>query len=225
VWNQNRQGTANGRETSGGVIGTFNVQGVAWNFDTHENQVLTQVPPVVTAIVKPHDVESLRSHQGPFAVWSQRKKSLNVLGTGDSTIETRLEPRQWEIFTIEPVQQNGYVKWAPIGLADMLNSGGAVIRAGLLEQTLTTMNSTVGEDAGDGFWRQTTTAEITARGPGRFVGYCSPAPSSIMIDNDSGIPSKLDFSHDEESGLLEFILPFETKDGVAHQVTVVWDHP
>mmetsp|Transcript_10037 Transcript_10037/g.17789 ORF Transcript_10037/g.17789 Transcript_10037/m.17789 type:complete len:1055 (-) Transcript_10037:2199-5363(-) len=223
VWNQNRQVTRSSGDASGGVIGVFNVQGVAWNFDTHENEAFP-APPTLTAAIKPHDIETLRPHQGPFAVWSHREKSFQVLPSGETTTDISLQPHEWEIFTVEPVQQSGFVKWAPIGLGDMLNSGGALLHVGPLEETTTTTNSTFGEDAGDGWWRQTTTAEIETRGPGRFVAYCQPAPSSIIVDDGSSIPSHLDFSYDDESGLLEFTLPIEPKEGNHHKVTVAWDH-
>ena len=38
------------------------------------------------------------------------------------------------------------------------------------------------------------------------------------------VPSQLEFSHQEDTGLLEFELPHEAREGEAHRVTVVWDH-
>ena len=52
IWNENK---------FGGVVGAFNVQGVAWNFDTHENEVLDDSPPPVRAKAKAHDIESLKN--------------------------------------------------------------------------------------------------------------------------------------------------------------------
>ena len=222
IWNQNRA-VAGRKDGGGGVVGAFNVQGVAWNFDTNENEVVNASPQAVTASVKPHDVETLRNIHGPFAAWSHRTQKLQVLPTGDSTIDTELDHREWEIFTIEPVQQYKHISWAPIGLGDMMNSGGALTHVGPLEHTTTTKNSTI-DGSADGAWRQTTTAEISTRGPGRFVAYCNPAPSSIMIDDGVAVPSELSFSYQAETGQLEFHLPHEAREGKAHQVTVVWDH-
>jgi len=209
-------------------VGAFNVQGVAWNFETNENQVLTVSPQSVVASVRPHDVDTLRKiEDGPFAVWSHRTKSLQILPTGGSSIESPLEPREWEIFTIQPVQINDdddssfSVRWAPIGLGDMLNSGGALIHVGrLLDE------EEIDGGRGDGTQQtKRTQADITARGPGGFVSYCQPRPSHVLIRNDGLSPTKpLDFHHDGETGLLEFDLPPETIEGKAHHVTVLWEN-
>lgn len=208
IWNINRESSF--PKGSGGVLGAFNVQGVAWNFETNENQVLDASPPPVTALVRPHDVDSLRSINGPFAVWSHRSNSLEILANGGSTVETTINARDWEIFTVQPVQQteDSAVSWAPIGLKNMLNSGGAILDVGPLVE---------GETSND------IQADITTRGPGNFVSYCQPRPSSVLIRN--GLTSKqLDFHHDHQKGLLEFDLPPETIEGKAHYVTVIWEN-
>ena len=212
IWNQNKAG--------GGVVGAFHVQGVAWNFDTNENEVLVESPSPIMASVKPFDVETLRTHDGEFAVWGHKAQALQVLAHGNYVVEETLGHRDWDIFTFAPVQKMESVQWAPIGLGDMLNSGGALETVGPLEQTLIK----------DGFqsstsdWHESTTAAITSRGPGRFVAYCQPAPSSIMInDGRDGRSSALSFTHDSETGLLSFDLPNELADKKPHQLTVVWD--
>lgn len=224
IWNTNGREVRNRHETNGGVMGAFNVQGVAWNFNSHENEIVDVAPSTITATIKPYDVETLRSHTGPFAVWSHRTGELQLASNGTSCIQTKLDPHEWEVFTVEPIQQNNQVDWAPIGLGDMINSGGALLHVGRLEETITTSNSTFGEDAGNGKMRQTTTAAVHARGPGRFVGYCRPSPSRIILETESSIQtSRLDFSHDEQSGLLELQLPEEREEATPHRLTVVWD--
>lgn len=205
IWNINRESSF-GRG-GGGVIGAFNVQGVAWNYERNENQVVDASPPPVQASVRPHDVDSFRAIDGPFAVWSHRTKSLEILPKGGSAIERTIDPRDWEIFTVQPVQQTEHsaVSWAPIGLSNMLNSGGAILDVGHL--------------ADDGTKTQ---ADITTRGPGHFVSYCQPPPSNVLIRNGL-TPKQVDFRHDPQTGLLEFDLPTETIDGKAHHVTVIWE--
>ena len=201
IWNQN---------SCGGVVGAFHVQGVAWNFDTHENEVLDAAPPPLTALVKPHDVESLRGLEGPFVAWLHRASTLEILPDGNSQVKIPLCHKEWDIVTIVPMQISGTIQWAPIGLGEMLNSGGALLQSSALEETTTT-----------GRKGTTTTAEILARGPGRFVAYCQPAPSRVLVD---GTPvMNVSFSHDEKSGELSFVLPAEKNSGVAHRVTVAWD--
>lgn len=210
VWNLNKAGL--------GVVGAFNVQGVAWNFNTHENEVLVETAPPVTASVKPFDVEPLRNQKGEFAVWEYKQRSLHRLASGDETIQVTLPHHDWGIFTIAPIQTTETIRWAPIGLGDMMNSGGALKRIGQLEQTL------VKDETSQDSWRHTTTADISVRGPGRFVAYCQPAPSSIIIDDGRGsISSTLQFTHDSKSGLLSFELPNESADKHPHELSIVWD--
>ena len=200
-------------------------------------------PPDVIASIKPYDVDSFRRnkihHQGPFVIWSHRTKSLQVLSTGDSTIETVLEQNEWEIYTIQPVQQNknkkSNIHWAPIGLGNMLNSGGALTDVGTLQEQISTTDVTPTTSIDDVI---TTTADISCRGPGTFVSYCQPRPSQVIIHHDddnndddtNGSSSdnhhKLDFSYNKINGLLEFDLPLpETieRGSTAHHVTVVWE--
>lgn len=209
IWNENKAG--------GGVVGAFHVQGVAWNFDTNENEVLNLDPPPITASVKPYDVESLRKHDSSFALWEHKSGVLHVANSGEESIKTSLTHRDWEIFTVVPIEEVEGVFWAPIGLGDMLNSGGALEHSSALDHT-TVKNERTGE------LTESTTVDITTRGPGRFVAYCQPAPSSIIVyDGQSSQSSFLQYSHDTEKGLLSFELPEEKADKQPHQVTVVWD--
>lgn len=201
VWNQNHHG---------GVVAAFNIQGVAWNFDIHDNEVIHQTVPAVSAQVKAHDIESLRSIQGPFCAFSHQSKSLTLLENGDASVDATLEGKEWEIFTIVPLQTSDTVRWAPIGLGDMLNGGGAVLQASSLERTVTATGV------------RTTTAEVVSRGPGRFVAYAQPAPSRVLRgDDQTGAVTELAFDHDGQE--LSFELPNESSEGVPHQLTIVWD--
>jgi hypothetical protein len=142
---------------------------------------------------------------------------MKILPKGDLGIETTLDARQWEIFTVQPVQQTEdcAVSWAPIGLGHMLNSGGAILDVGRLGDV-----GVDGSGVEDGAKR--IQADIATRGPGNFVSYCQPRPSSVLIRN-ALIPKQLDFNYDPQSGLLEFDLPPETIEGKAHLVTLIWE--
>jgi len=193
IWNQNAYG---------GVVGAFNVQGVRWNYDTHENEVLNDSPLPLTAAVKPYDVETLRETPGPFVAWRHRSSSLEFLSDGDSEMKSRLDHRDWEIFTISPIQVDGNLMWGPIGLADMMNSGGGLLSADTIER--------------DGSLSR---ARIVSRGPGRFVAFTNAAPSHVVLEGERILP----FSFDESTGELSFMLPSESVEGSAHHVTVIWN--
>jgi raffinose synthase len=158
IWNVN---------PGGGVVGAFNVQGVAWNFDTNENEVLNANPSSVTTEVKPHDIEYLRDTPGPFVAWSHRSGTLEFLEDGNSAIKTKLQHRDWEIFTVAPIQITGHLMWAPIGLPDMMNSGGALLSPGTLEKD-----------------PEGTRAQFESRGPGRFVAFTNTTPSGGFVGGE-----------------------------------------
>jgi len=196
IWNVN---------TLGGVVGAFNVQGVAWNFDTHENEVLNASPSSLTTTVKPYDIEYLRDTPGPFVAWRHRTGTVEFLEDGGCAVKANLKHREWEIFTIVPVEMKGSLMWAPVGLPDMMNSGGALQTSGKIREDLETGIKT---------------ATFECRGPGRFVGFTNFAPSKVLLAGGSA--KKLQFTHDKDSGELSFVLPPELSDKNAHEITVEW---
>jgi raffinose synthase len=202
IWNQNQ---------FGGVVGAFNVQGVAWNYITHESEILDVAPPPATAKVKPYDIETLRDEPGPFAAWSHRSGTLQFLPSGDSSAIQNLDHRDYEVYTIVPVLQSSRIGgsssdsllWAPIGLVNMFNSGGAILEAPTPQRTS----------------ESTTTARVSCRGPGRFVAFTNSAPSKVYLERNE---KELDVSYDEEASELTIFLPKENDD-LAHLINVEWN--
>jgi raffinose synthase len=194
IWNTN---------SNGGVVGAFNVQGVAWNYDRNENEVLNDSPPRVTAEVKPYDIESLKDHAGPFIAWKHRSSDLEFLPVGDSVMKIPLEHREFELATIVPVEISNKLMWAPIGLAHMMNSGGAIISTERVEEGPSSLQR----------------VRFESRGPGQFLAFTNIAPSRVIVDDDAILP----FSHNDENGELLFMLPMEKSEGNAHCVTVEWE--
>eukprot|EP00967_Tisochrysis_lutea_P088011 scaffold124638_cov33-Tisochrysis_lutea.AAC.4 len=166
------------------VVGAFNVQGSRWDFDTHGAVVASQMPAPVSALVRPSDAECLRPHEGAFAAWTHRGARLHLLPNTEACIHATLQHREWEIVTIAPVHSRGRVRWAPIGLTEMLNSGGAVLWTELKR---------VGADEVE------IEARVAVRAAGRFVAYCEPRPTSVWRDDaELGLP----FSYDSTTGVL-----------------------
>lgn len=89
-----------------------------------------------------------------------------------------LKTREYEVFTVVPVKElsNG-VKFAPIGLIKMLNSGGAI-------KEYDEPNTS-------------TTVVVKARGCGIFGAYSSSRPKRITVDS-----GETEFGYEDESGLL-----------------------
>eukprot|EP00529_Nitzschia_sp_RCC80_P005591 CAMPEP_0113448560 /NCGR_PEP_ID=MMETSP0014_2-20120614/4829_1 /TAXON_ID=2857 /ORGANISM="Nitzschia sp." /LENGTH=998 /DNA_ID=CAMNT_0000339775 /DNA_START=509 /DNA_END=3505 /DNA_ORIENTATION=+ /assembly_acc=CAM_ASM_000159 len=222
IWNENKGG--------GGVVGAFHVQGVAWDFNTNKNEVLDATPAPLTARIKPFDVETLRQRkeEGGYAIWRHRSQTLDTVQDGNESIQAPLKSQgEWEIFTVNPIQRSNGVEWAPLGLSNMMNSGGAIEYAGPLEESISKSPSSSSAALDSNNWQQSTTIGLSSHGPGTFVAYSSIAPSKIIIDDGSGvggISHELPFSHDTESGLLSFNLPSDScSTERPHQLTIVWD--
>jgi raffinose synthase len=90
-----------------------------------------------------------------------------------------MKSREYEVFTVVPMKElpNG-VKFAPIGLIKMFNSGGAVKEFSY-------------ESNGSA------NVSMKVRGCGLFGAYSSTRPKLITVDSE-----EVDFSYEEESGLV-----------------------
>ena len=87
-----------------------------------------------------------------------------------------LKSREYDVFTIVPIKElSNSVKFAPIGLIKMFNSGGAVkeFNCGI------------------------TTVFMKVRGCGLFGAYSSARPKVITVDSE-----QVDFGYEEASGLV-----------------------
>jgi len=197
IWNKN---------SYGGVVGAFNVQGVAWNFVTNENEVLESSPPRLLAKVKPYDIDTLGDTPGPFVAWRHRSQSMEFIPDGNTVLQAHLDHREWELFTIVPIQIHDNLMWAPLGLSGMMNTGGALTSV---------------EKAFNG--KQ---ARFRSRGPGPFVAFANASPSRVgILDNsaEEATVTDLAFSHDGTTGVLSFTLPSERSDRSPHDVIVEWE--
>jgi len=62
---------------------------------------------------------------------AHRTHGLKVLQLGES-ISIDLGAKEWEVYTVVPIIQEGDVAWTPVALDQMFNGGGAVRAAGLV---------------------------------------------------------------------------------------------
>lgn len=101
-----------------------------------------------------------------------------------------LKPREYEVFTVVPVAALPLSsaigpKFAPIGLINMFNSGGAIK-----------------ELKYDQYEKSTTiTISFKVRGCGLFGAYSSIQPRRILVDSQ-----EVEFEYQGESGLVTFAL-------------------
>ncbi|KAL7461987.1 hypothetical protein ACHAXS_002391 [Conticribra weissflogii] len=209
-----------------GVIAAFNVQGVMWDFERRENYVQDPSKPIrpVEAIIRPRDVELFnageKSTKGPFIAYGCQSRAFRILDTLDSEISVKLRHREWDIFTIVPINQKYDLSFAPVGLSDMLNPSGAIVAMNPLMQFPNEDGKGSGQDDDPPTRVQ---VEIWSRGSGRFLAYSSVCPSKLIVYNDgeAEIASELLFDYDAQKGALVFQLPEENNK--THKIVIEWD--
>lgn len=119
---------------------------------------------VLSGAVRPSDVEGLAGER--FAVFAHRANELRVLNR-DEMWELTLPQLGCEVFTIAPINDD----FAPLGLADYLNGGAALLAHKSLAD-------------GNGH-------EVSLRAGGHFVAWCEQPPTQITA-NDEPVPFTFD---------------------------------
>uniref|UniRef100_A0ACD5Z355 Uncharacterized protein n=1 Tax=Avena sativa TaxID=4498 RepID=A0ACD5Z355_AVESA len=168
IWNLNR---------FSGVLGVFNCQGGGWCPETRRNKCASQCSVPVKARAGPADVEWTQGKTHPitdvqgaaqFAVYFVEAKKLELL-LPEETVEITLEPFNYELLVVAPVRivsPEKDVGFAPIGLSNMLNAGGAV----------QAIKSTC--DGGE------VTVEVAVKGAGDMTAYSSARPKLCKVGGE-----------------------------------------
>ncbi|MFQ6665944.1 hypothetical protein Gotur_032480 [Gossypium turneri] len=159
IWNLNKYT---------GVMGAFNCQGGGWCRETRRNQCFSEFSHTVKAEMNPKSIE-WNSGKNPisiedvqvFAMYFSQSKKL-VLSKPAENMEISLKPFDFELITVSPVTVFGRksVQFAPIGLVNMLNAGGAI-------QSLAFNESSV---------------RIELKGAGEMRAFASDKPTACKID-------------------------------------------
>ncbi|PSR95905.1 Galactinol--sucrose galactosyltransferase [Actinidia chinensis var. chinensis] len=185
IWNVNKLS---------GVVGVFNCQGAgSWPLKQAATDVTisesTTKP--LSGRVSPLDVEFLEEvaggdWSGDCAVYAFNSGSLSKVSKNES-LEVSLGVLKCEIFTISPIKVfNQNLHFAPIGLLEMYNSGGA----------MEALNCVVDVKG--------CSIKIKVRGGGRFGAYSSAKPSCCKVDK-----KEVEFIYNAEDGLLTMELEGE----------------
>lgn len=117
----------------------------------------------------------------------------------DASLPVTLKSREYEVFTVVPVKElPGGVKFAPIGLLKMFNSGGAIKQVDYDEQT--------------------SAAKVVMRvcGCGIFGAYSSTLPKKITVGSESESEG-VEFGYEQGTGLITVAL------SVAEQELYLWN--
>lgn len=163
IWNLNKYT---------GVVGAFNCQGGGWDREARRNVCASQYSKAVTCQAGPKDVE-WKHGTSPiyvegietFVLYSFKEKKL-VLVKPTDTVQITLEPFNFELLTVSPVTILGTksVQFAPIGLVNMLNTGGAIQSIELDDEA----NS----------------VEVEVKGRGEMRIFASQKPSTCKINGE-----------------------------------------
>lgn len=107
----------------------------------------------------------------------------------NGSIPVTLKPREYEVFTVVPVKKlSSGVSFAPIGLTEMFNSGGAIVE----------LNYETEKQGNVG---------LKVRGCGVFGAYSTKRPKRVTTDS-----KETEFEYEEESGIISITLSVPEKE-------------
>eukprot|EP01018_Ginkgo_biloba_P035133 Gb_34624 [translate_table: standard] len=195
IWNMNEYT---------GVLGVFNCQGAAWSQEDKKNVFHDTNPPMISGSIRPKDVHLLADAAADYwdgycAVYSHKGKLVRL--PEGAALPVALKVLEYEVFTVTPIKNLAPdVSFAPLGLIDMFNAGGAIrsLEYEVHNQAKETENSHASEN---GAPVPTAAVKMTVHGCGRFGAYSSGKPTKCLVDSSS-----TDFSFDSASGLLTLML-------------------
>ncbi|XP_010272533.1 PREDICTED: probable galactinol--sucrose galactosyltransferase 2 [Nelumbo nucifera] len=179
IWNLNK---------FSGILGIFNCQG-AGIWPCLDKNVQNSSDPELSGHVSPADIEYFEeicgdTWTGDCAVFSFNSGSLSRLPK-KGFLDVSLKVLQCDVFTISPIKlYDQRVQFAPIGLTEMYNSGGAIE-----EMEFFSDSSQCG-------------INIKGRGPGRFGAYCSVRPKFCTMNG-----KKEEFQFKSEDNFLTITVP------------------
>ncbi|KAK4762334.1 hypothetical protein SAY86_008102 [Trapa natans] len=173
IWNMNKYT---------GVLGVYNCQGAAWNVAERKNTFHETTSGAIIGNVRGRDVhliaeaavDSTAKWGGDCTIYSHRSGQLVVL-LYTVSLPVSLKVLEYEVFTVTPVKTLGPgLSFAPIGLIDMYNSGGAI--EGLKYDGVVV---------------------VEVRGCGRFGAYSSTRPRRCLVGS-----KVVEFGYNSEEGLV-----------------------
>ncbi|XVF50363.1 hypothetical protein PTKIN_Ptkin04bG0091300 [Pterospermum kingtungense] len=125
IWNLNKYS---------GVLGLFNCQGGGWCPQSRRKKSYPEFANLVVCYASPKDIEWNICNNPVFvdgvsiyAVYMYQSKKLMLMKSTEKMVIS-LEPLNWELLTVSRVAilPKRQIQFAPIGLVNMLNSGGAI---------------------------------------------------------------------------------------------------
>ncbi|XP_050227456.1 probable galactinol--sucrose galactosyltransferase 2 isoform X2 [Mercurialis annua] len=204
VWNANK---------CTGVVGVFNCQGAGWCKIEKKTRIHDASPGTLSVSVRATDVDCIAQvagadWNGETVVYAHRSGEVIRLPKGAS-LPVTLKVLEYELFHFCPITEiTSNISFAPIGLLDMFNTGGAVDEVTIHTAPETKAEPFDGEVSSEltaalsDNRSPTTTIAMKVRGCGRFGAYSSQRPLKCVVGN-----AETEFHYNSESGLVTVSLP------------------
>ncbi|XP_072997661.1 stachyose synthase-like [Typha latifolia] len=164
IWNINKYG---------GVVGTFNCQGAGWDPKERRIRGYPECYKPASGTVHACDIEWQQKKEAKdmgkaeeYAVYLSQEQELLLMNPNSDAIEVTIQPSSFEIFSFVPITELGYgIKFAAIGLANMLNCGGTVHE--IIEHG--------GNQDGE-------LVTVKVKGAGKLLVYSSQKPKMVLLN-------------------------------------------
>nr|KYP47591.1 Stachyose synthase [Cajanus cajan] len=160
IWNFNKYG---------GVIGAFNCQGAGWDPKVQKIRGFPECYKPISCTVHVTEVEwdqnKEASHMGKadeYVVYLNQAEELHLMTHKCEPLQFTIQPTTFELYNFVPLTKlgGGIIKFAPIGLTNMFNSGGTIQELEYVEKG----------------------AKLKVKGGGRFLAYSSESPKKLQLN-------------------------------------------
>ncbi|XP_073278885.1 probable galactinol--sucrose galactosyltransferase 6 isoform X2 [Primulina huaijiensis] len=187
-----------------GILGVYNCQGAAWNSVERMNTFHQTNSEAITGHVKGQDVHLISdialdsNWNGDVVLYSHRSGQPITL-PHNVAIPVSLKILEHELYTVTPIKElvHGF-KFAPFGLIDMFNAGGAI--EGLeydVKDGAESYDFENGQKVENLSGDVVAVVSVDVKGCGRFGAYSSVKPISCSVGS-----SGVEFEYDATSGLV-----------------------
>ncbi|TKY61695.1 Stachyose synthase [Spatholobus suberectus] len=159
IWNFNKYG---------GVIGAFNCQGAGWDPKVQKIRGFPECYKPISCTVHVTEVEwdqkREATHMGKaeeYVVYLNQAEELHLMTPKSEPLQITIQPSTFELYNFVPVTKlDGSIKFAPIGLTNMFNSGGTIQELEYVEMG----------------------AKLKVKGGGSFLAYSSVSPKKFQLN-------------------------------------------
>jgi len=143
-----------------------------------------------------------QQQQQRFAVYRYGTEELRVC-PGDEGVSVKLGKAGSDLVWITPLQQAAGISFAPLGLVEMFNGGGAVLSYSMLPGQQRSPAAAAAASGGGPI----AVAAMQVRGCGRFLAYSSAKPRAVLLNL-----TPHNFSWDQYTCRLEFEVPQHSEE-------------